>query len=187
MAVENAKKILDFWFKESLPEELFRQKDSFDKKIRNKFLNDYEKAIINEYDDWQDEPKSCLALIILLDQFSRNLFRNDKKAFEQDHKCRLIVNEAIDRGDLEKLDINEKLFFLLPLLHSEEISDHTYAHNLSNAHLKDHPQITLIKSSWKDHTEVIKRFKRYPHRNKALDRQSTSKEIEFLTKPSSSW
>ena len=187
MITKNAQNIFNFWFKESLPDELFRQKDSFDKKIRGKFFNDYEKAIINEYDDWQDEPKSCLALIILLDQFSRNLFRNDKKAFDQDHKCRLIVNESIDRGDLEKLDSNEKLFFLLPLLHSEEISDHTYVHNLANAHLKDHPQITLIKSSWKDHTEVIKRFKRYPHRNKVLDRQSNSEEKEFLTKPSSSW
>jgi len=187
MVVENEKKILDFWFKESLPEEIFRQKDSFDKKIRDKFFYDYEKAIINEYDYWQDEPKSCLALIILLDQFSRNLFRNDKKAFEQDHKCRLIVNEAIDRGHLEKLDINEKLFFLLPLLHSEEISDHTYAHNLSNAHLKNHPQIVLIKSSWKDHTDVIKKFKRYPHRNKVLDRQSTLEEIKLLSQPKSSW
>ena len=187
MVEENAQNILNFWFNESLPEELFRQKDSFDKKIRDKFFNDYEKAIINEYDDWQDESRSCLALIILLDQFSRNLFRNDKKAFEQDHKCRLIVNEAIDRGDLEKLDINEKLFFLLPLLHSEEISDHTYVHNLSNAHLKNHPQITLIKSSWKNHTDVIKKFKRYPHRNKVLDRQSTLEEIKLLSQPKSSW
>ena len=187
MIIENAKKILNFWFKESLPEELFRQKDSFDEKIRNKFFSDYEKAIINEYDDWQDEPKSCLALIILLDQFSRNLYRNDKKAFGQDYKCRLIVNEAIDRGDLEKLSINEKLFSLLPLLHSEEISDHTYVHNLSNAHLKDHPQITLIKSSWKDHTDVIKKFKRYPHRNKVLNRQSTPDEIEFLNQSNAAW
>jgi len=187
MVVENAQNILNFWFKESLPEELFRQKDSFDKKIRDKFFNDYEKAILNEYDDWQDEPKSCLALIILLDQFSRNLFRNNKKAFEQDHKCRLIVNEAIDRGDLEKLDINEKLFFLLPLLHSEEISDHTYVHNLSNAHLKNHPQIALIRSSWKNHTDVIKKFKRYPHRNKSLNRHSTPEEIELLSQPIPSW
>jgi len=185
--IENAKKILNFWFKESLPEELFRQKDSFDKKIKDRFFNDYNKAVINEYDDWQDEPKSCLALIILLDQFSRNLFRNNKKAFEQDHKCRLILNEAIDRGDLEKLDINEKLFFLLPLLHSEEISDHTYVHNLSNVHLKNHPQVVLIKSSWKNHTNVIKKFKRYPHRNKVLGRQSTPEEIEFLNQPNSSW
>jgi len=184
---KNAQNILDFWFIESLPEELFRQKDSFDKKINDRFFNDYEKATINEYDDWQDEPKSSLALIILLDQFSRNLFRNNRKAFEQDHKCRLIVNEAIDRGDLEKLSINEKLFFLLPLLHSEEISDHTYVHNLSNAHLKNHPQIVLIKSSWRDHTNVIKKFKRYPHRNKILDRQSTPEEIDFLNSPNSSW
>ena len=187
MITKNAQNILDFWFNESLPEELFRQKDYFDKKIKNRFFYDYEKAIINEYDDWQDKPKSSLALIILLDQFSRNLFRNNKKAFEQDHKCRLIVNEAIDRGDLEKLSINEKLFFLLPLLHSEEISDHTYVHNLSNIHLKDHPQIVLIKSSWRDHTNVIKKFKIYPHRNKVLDRQSTSEEIDFLNTPNSSW
>ena len=187
MIVDKVKNILDFWFKESLPEELFRQKDSFDKKIRDRFLNDYEKAIINEYDEWQDYPKSCLALIILLDQFSRNLFRNNKKAFAQDHKCRLIVNEAIDRGDLEKLDTNEKLFFLLPLLHSEEISDHVYVNNLSNVHLKDHPQISLINSSWKNHTDVLKRFKRYPHRNKVLERQSTPEEIEFLNQPNSSW
>ena len=187
MITKKAQNILDFWFKESLPEELFRQKDSFDKKIRDQFFIDYEKAIINEYDDWQDEPKSCLALIILLDQFSRNLFRNNKKAFEQDHKCRLIVNEAIDRGDLEKFSINEKLFFLLPLLHSEEISDHAYVNNLSHVHLKNHPQIGLIKSSWKNHTDIIKKFKRYPHRNKVLDRQSTAEEIEFLRHPNSSW
>ena len=187
MTKDKVKKILNFWFKESLPEELFRQKDYFDKKIRDQFYNDYEKAIINEYDEWQDYPKSCLALIILLDQFSRNLFRNDQKAFAQDHKCRLIVNEAIDRGDLEKLDTNEKLFFLLPLLHSEEISDHIYVNNLSNVHLKNHPQIMLIKSSWKNHTDVLKKFKRYPHRNKVLERQSTPEEIEFLSQPNSSW
>jgi len=184
---KSAQNILDFWFKESLPEELFRQKDSFDEKIRDRFFNDYEKASINEYDDWQDDPKSCLALIILLDQFSRNLFRNDKKAFRQDHKCRLIVNEAVDRGDLEKLNSNEKLFFILPLLHSEEISDHTYVHNLSNLHLKNHPQISLIKSSWKNHTDVIKKFKRYPHRNRVLDRQSTKDELDFLDTANSSW
>ena len=184
---KKAQEILNFWFNESLPEELFRKKDSFDKKIRDRFFNDYKKAIINEYDEWQDDTKSCLALIILLDQFSRNLFRNDNKAFAQDHKCRLIVNEAIDRGDLENLDVNEKLFFLLPLLHSEEISDHVYVNNLLNVHLKDHPQITLIKTSWKNHTDVLKKFKRYPHRNKVLERQSTPEEIEFLNQPSSSW
>ena len=184
---KKAQEILNFWFNESLPEELFRKKDSFDKKIRDRFFNDYEKAIINEYDEWQDDTKSCLALIILLDQFSRNLFRNDNKAFAQDHKCRLIVNEAIDRGDLEKLDVNEKLFFLLPLLHSEEISDHVYVNNLLNVHLKDHPQITLIKTSWKNHTDVLKKFKRYPHRNLVLGRKSTPEEIEFLSQPNSSW
>jgi uncharacterized protein (DUF924 family) len=179
--------ILDFWFKETLPEERFRQKDSFDAKIKSKFIEDYNKAIINDYDEWQDSPKTCLALVILLDQFSRNLFRNDKRAFNQDHKCRLIVNEAIDRGDLENLDVNEKLFIFLPLLHSEEISDHIYIHKLCDLHLKDHPQIKLIKSSWNDHTDTIKRFKRYPHRNKLLNRKSTAQEFEFLKLSNSFW
>ena len=65
MITKKAQNILEFWFKESLPEELFRQKDSFDKKIKDRFFNDYEKAKINEYDDWQDNTKTCLALIIL--------------------------------------------------------------------------------------------------------------------------
>ena len=79
MTVDKAKNILDFWFKDSLPEELFRQKDSFDKKIRDRFFDDYEKAIINEYDEWQDDPKSCLALIILLDHFLEIFLEMTKK------------------------------------------------------------------------------------------------------------
>ena len=184
---KNAKAILDFWFKEALPEEHFRQKDSFDKKIKKRFSKDYQAAISNEYAEWQDYPKSCLALIILLDQFSRNLFRNDKRAFDQDQKSRLIVNEAIDRGDLEKLDENEILFFLLPLIHSEEVSDHVYVHKLGDLHIKNHPQKKLIKSSWNDHTDTIKQFKRYPHRNKLLGRISTEPERLFLKQPNSSW
>ena len=184
---KKAQRILDFWFKEALPEEHFRQKDSFDKKIKQNFFKDYIAAISNEYDEWIDTPKTCLALIILLDQFSRNLFRNNKRAFQQDHKCRLIVNEAIDRGDLEKLNMNEKLFFLLPLLHSEEISDHIYVHKLGDLHLKNHPQMKLIKNSWNDHTDTIKKFKRYPHRNKLLERKSTKDEELFLKLPNSKW
>ena len=70
----------------------FKKDEKFDQLIRDKFEEDYKKAISNEYDDWQDEPLTCLALIILLDQFSRNLYRNDKKSFEYDFKARLIVN-----------------------------------------------------------------------------------------------
>jgi uncharacterized protein (DUF924 family) len=184
---ESVKAILDFWFVESSLEDLFKRSKDFDQKIRNRFMSDYEKAIDNQYEDWQDDPESCVALIILLDQFSRNLFRDDKQAFAQDYKARLITNEAVDRGYLEDINLDQKNFMLLPLLHSEDISDHVYAQNLCDAHLKNHPQFIDIKKAWDDHTYVIKKFGRYPHRNKILGRTSTPEEELFLQKPNSSW
>jgi uncharacterized protein (DUF924 family) len=184
---ERAKAILDFWFVESSPEELFKRSEDFDQKIRNRFMSDYEKVIDNQYEDWQDDPESCVALIILLDQFSRNLFRDDKLAFAQDYKARLITNEAVDRGYLEDINLDQKHFMLLPLLHSEDISDHVYAQNLCNTYLKSHPQFNEIKKAWDDHTYTIKKFGRYPHRNKILGRTSTPEEELFLQQPNSSW
>jgi uncharacterized protein (DUF924 family) len=184
---ERVKAILNFWFKESAPEEHFKRNDNFDKKIRNFFENDYQKAINNELEDWQDDPTTCLALIILLDQFSRNLFRDSPKAFAYDKKVRLIVNEAIDRGDLEKLNNNEKFFFILPLIHSEDISDHIFAHKLCDSFLKTHPKIDNIKKQFNYHTTPIKKFGRYPHRNKILERKSTDVGKKFLSNPNTSW
>ena len=80
MIPKKAQEILDFWFKETPAEKRFKKDEAFDKTIRDKFLNDYELASQNEYDDWQDQPMSALALVILFDQFSRNMFRDDKKA-----------------------------------------------------------------------------------------------------------
>jgi len=184
---ERAKAILDFWFIKSSSEYYFKKNDKFDKKIRDRFKNDYKKAANNELEDWQDKPYCCLALIILLDQFSRNLNRNSPLAFVNDHKARLIVNEAVDRGDLEILDQNQKLFLLLPLIHSEAISDHIFAHKLREAYLIDHPYHKDIKKSWDYHTNAIKKFNRYPHRNVILKRTSTKDEIIFLSGPNSSW
>ena len=182
-----AKVVLDFWFVETPPEKRFKKDQVFDQLIKNKFLKDYELASSNEYDDWQDTPMCTLALIILFDQFSRNMFRDDKKAFEQDHKTRLIVNDAVYAGFLEKMDESQKFFMLLPLIHSEEITDHDMAYHLLDKYLKDHSGLADIKKFWKDHTLAIKRFHRYPHRNKILGRESTPEEIEFLKGPDSSW
>ena len=179
--------ILNFWFVEASPEDLFKRNEIFDQKIRSKFFTDYQKALENKCDDWQNLPESCLALIILLDQFSRNLFRDDKKAFDQDYKARLISNNAIARGYLEKLKISQKVFMLLPLLHSEDINDHDYVHSLCDTYLKDHFQFEMIKKIWNDHTKTIKKFGRYPHRNQILGRSSTKEEELFLQQPNSSW
>ena len=184
---ERAKAVLYFWFKESRPEEHFKQNDDFDKRIRTLFEKDYQKAIKNELEDWQDNPKTCLALVIILDQFSRNLFRDDSKAFKYDKIARLVVNEAIDRGDLEVLNNDEKFFLILPLIHSEDISDHIFAHKICNLLLKAHPSIKNIKKQFDYHTAPIKKFGRYPHRNKVLQRKSTKEEELFLLTKNTSW
>lgn len=184
---DRAEKILNFWFIETPSEKRFKKDQKFDEEIKKNFLKDYQLAKNNEYDDWQDSPKECLALIILLDQFSRNLFRDDKRAFECDQKARLIVNEAVYSGYLEELDHAERLFMLLPLIHSEEIIDHERAYKLAGKYLIDHPGIEEINKFWQDHTNAIRKFSRYPHRNKILGRKSTVQEIKFLEQPNSSW
>ena len=182
-----AREILNFWFKDTPPKKRFQKHKDFDLLIKEKFLKDYELASKNEYDDWQDSALGCLALVILFDQFSRNIFRDDKKAFEQDHKTRLIVNDAVYAGFLEQMDESQRFFMILPLIHSEEITDHDMAYYLVDKYLKDHSGLADIKKFWKDHTIAIKRFHRYPHRNKILGRQSTQEEIDFLKEPNSSW
>ena len=101
---DRAQAILDFWFDDLIVEKRFKKDEKFDQLIREKFGEDHNKATSNEYDYWQDEPLTCLALIILLDQFSRNLYRNDKKSFEYDFKARLIVNDAVYNGYLDQMD-----------------------------------------------------------------------------------
>ena len=187
MIPERAQVILDFWFKETPSEMRFKKDEKFDQKIKNNFLKDYELACQNEYDDWQDNPMSCLALVVLFDQFSRNMFRNDKKSFAQDQKTRLIVNDAVYSGYLEAMNVNQRLFMLLPLIHSEEISDHEMAFYLLNKYLREHEGYNEIKKFWQDHTKVVRKFHRYPHRNEILGRESTEEEIEFLKSPNSSW
>ena len=144
-------------------------------------------AVNNNYDKWQDNPEECVALIVLLDQLSRNFYRNDPKAYEQDYKSRLIVKEAVKKGFLEKLDKDKIHFLLLPLIHSENISDHIFGHQLVDTYLQDHMEYKKIKKAWDDHTVAIKKFGRYPHRNKILKRNSTIDEQEFLKQPDSSW
>ena len=122
--------ILDFWFVETPDEKKFKKDLKFDQVIKNKFLNDYELAIQNKLDSWQDTARGCLALIILLDQFSRNLFRESGKAFDQDEKSRSVLLKIIANNFLDEMNENERLFALLPLIHSENISDHEKAYKL---------------------------------------------------------
>jgi len=180
-------KILNFWFEETSAEKKFKKDLKFDQVIKDKFFNDYNLASQNKLDDWQDTDRGCLALIILLDQFSRNLFRESGKAFEQDKKARSVLLKIITKNFLDKMNESERLFALLPLIHSENILDHKKAYELMDKFLKKHSELEKIKFFWLDHTAAIKRFGRYPHRNKVLNRVSSDDEIEFLKSPNSSW
>ena len=182
-----AQAILNFWFEETPPEKRFKKDENFDLLIKNKFLSDYEKASNDEFNDWKSNAKSSLALVILFDQFSRNMFRDLKRAFEQDSKTRLIVHYAIKSNYLDEMDQSQRFFMLLPLIHSEEMFDHEMAYHFLELYLKDHPGLADIKKFWKDHTNAIKKFNRYPHRNRILGRESTKEEVEFLKGPNSSW
>ena len=115
------------------------------------------------------------------------MFRYHKRAFEQDSKTRLIVHYAIKSDFLKEMDHSQRFFMLLPLIHSEEMFDHEMAYHFMELYLQEHPELVDIKKFWKDHTKAIKKFNRYPHRNKILGRVSTKEEIEFLNGPNSSW
>ena len=140
-----AKTIIDFWFIKTSSEKRFKKDEAFDLEIKNNFMEDHKLAKSGECEDWLNTAKECLALIILLDQFSRNLFRDKKEAFDQDHKARLVVNQGIYLGHLQELNETERLFFLLPLIHSEELIDHERAYALIDKYFKQHPDIAKIK------------------------------------------
>ena len=182
-----AQAILDFWFVETPSEKQFQKDEKLDQLIREKFLNDYEKASLNDYDDWQDSAMGSLALVILLDQFSRNMFRDQKRAYEQDSKTRLIVHYAIKSDFFKEMNQSQRFFMLLPLIHSEEMFDHEMAYHFLELYLQEHPGLINIKKFWKDHTRAIKKFNRYPHRNKILGRVSTREEISYLNSSKSTW
>ena len=187
MINERAKAILEFCFIKTSLEQWFKKDDEFDNILKSTFMKDYIKAINNEYDDWKNNSEECVALIILLDQLSRNYFRNNSKAYDQDNKCVLIVKEAISKKYLDNIDNDKIHFLLLPLIHSEDISNHELGHKLVDQYLYNHPEYKNIKKAWDDHSVAIKKFGRYPHRNKILNRESTDEEEIFLKQPNSSW
>lgn len=188
-----AQEILDFWFGDTtgFRQEWFRKDPTYDAKIRAQFGEDLERAIQGEYDDWAETPQGRLALIILLDQFSRNLFRGSPKSWSQDPKSLDLTLKGIDAGHDKKLTLNQRFFFYLPLQHAEDPD----MQDLSIAQYKglseEYPDPDSIAHNGLDyahrHQVIIERFGRYPHRNEIMGRESTPEEVEFLKGPNSSF
>ncbi|MBD2462190.1 DUF924 domain-containing protein [Oscillatoria sp. FACHB-1407] len=185
--------ILDFWFGNPIEsysqrKKLWFVKDlSVDQTLRDRFLSTYEQAAAGELDNWQSQPSSCLALIIVLDQFPRNIFRGEPRAFATDPQARIIAKGAIARGFDQQLEPIQRFFFYLPLEHSEDLADQHQSIALYQALVVDFPELQDGLEYAIRHRDVIQRFGRFPHRNAILNRPSTPEEIEFLKQPGSSF
>jgi len=185
----SAEDVLDFWFgprasRGSTRPEWFRKDVKFDAEIRDRFGELHARAARRELEPWRAEPASMLALVVVLDQFSRNLHRDDARAFAQDAYARECAREAIARGDEAKLLPAERMFLYLPFEHSEDLADQRYAVDRMRS-LESFPETKGLAQWAEKHEAVVRRFGRFPHRNAALGRESTPEEIEFLGQPGS--
>ena len=166
--------VLAFW-REAGPDRWYAHDDAFDAEIRTRFLSTYEAAAAGALSGWEGSPEDALALLLVLDQFPRNMFRNDARAFAADPLARAVADRAIARGFDQQVDAGERLFFYLPFEHSEETADQARCVALHRA-LGD---ADLLK--WAElHADIIARFGRFPHRNGALGRATTPDEQAFL-------
>jgi uncharacterized protein (DUF924 family) len=198
--MERAEEIIRYWFgdlDQSTPEKgrfgmWFGKDDKVDAEIRESFGADLERAGRGELDQWMASPRTMLALIVLLDQFPRNIFRGTAQAFAFDPKAREVVNTGLARGFDQALPLFARMFFYLPLMHSESLEDQDRALELYRKLIAAAPEnmkeaIGGANKFADRHREIIARFGRFPHRNLALGRVSTPEEIEFLKEPMSSF
>ena len=174
------KSILDFWFIECSPKMWFKKNDKFDALIRNRFLNLIKKSLKTNIEDVNIALDTYLSLIILLDQFTRNVFRNSSKSFEGDNKAVKLTKIAIDNNFIKGSNHHYNSFFLMPLMHSENILDHRLGLPLFKKFTNENTFKFALK-----HKDIIDKFDRFPHRNNVLGRISTKSELEFLTLPGS--
>lgn len=174
-------KILQFWFNDIDPDQWRRFDPVFDELLKERFLTVLQQAAAGELSTWRDTVKGRLAEIIILDQFSRNIYRDTPLAFAQDGMALLLTQEAITVGALSELNETERNFFLMPFMHSESRVIHAQAEALFKQYAPARYQAEL------KHKVIIDRFGRYPHRNDILGRVSTQEEIEFLKLPGSSF
>jgi uncharacterized protein (DUF924 family) len=166
--------IVSFW-SEAGPDKWFKQDEGFDQAIRLKFLPTYEAAANGELAAWEQSAEGALALVILLDQFSRNMFRGNARAFATDALAQAVADRALARGFDQATDLAMRPFFYLPFMHSEALIDQDRSVRLYET-LGDAEQLRYAT----EHRDVVQRFGRFPHRNRALGRDTTPAEQAFL-------
>jgi uncharacterized protein (DUF924 family) len=188
-----AGEVLDFWFgREDDPEygqfreEWFRKDPEFDARVTKQFADLYEEATAGGLDGWRDEAASCLALVIVLDQFPRNMFRGDGRTHAEDDRAlgasKYAVEHALDR----ELPAFQRMFLYMPFMHSESVEDQRRSVELFER-LAGEAGAPDVVSYAVGHRDIVERFGRFPHRNEILGRETTPEETVFLTTEGSSF
>lgn len=202
--METQKSIQEFWFGDDADyaddavtaarqAKLWWSKDeSLDALIRQRFATYSESALAGNLDDWALTSEGCVSLILLCDQFPRNMYRDTPAAFASDAKALALSKAGLAGGLDKKLRAIQRVFFYLPFEHSESLADQDYAvalfEQLAGEASAAHKFIfDNFLNFARRHREVIRRFQRFPHRNKILGRASTAEELEFLSQPGSSF
>ena len=174
--------VLAYWFEELTPPQWFEKNLEMDAQIIARFSAVHERARRGELVSWRETPQGRLAEVIVLDQFSRNMFRDTPDAFASDVLALERARAAIDQGADQELSPQHRMFLYMPFMHSESAEVHVEAvrlfESLGNSKALEFEHL---------HKVIIDRFGRYPHRNEVLGRTSTPQEREFLTQPNSSF
>jgi uncharacterized protein (DUF924 family) len=166
--------VLRFW-RDAGPDRWFAADTAFDAEIRSRFLPTYERAAAGQLAEWEVSPDGALALTIVLDQFSRNMFRGDARTYAADPLARTVADRALARGFDARVAASDRPFFYLPFMHSEHLPDQERCVALYRAH----GDAEGLKYAL-HHADIIGRFGRFPHRNAVLGRASTEAESKFL-------
>lgn len=174
--------IIAFWFEESTPEQWFKKDEGFDRTVIEHFRETYDAVVADGHANWRGDAEGCLAEILVLDQFSRNMFRDDPKAFAADARALACLKHAIAEGFDKQLAEEKRKFLYMPLMHSESAADQELSISMFST-LDDENTLDFAHR----HKVIIDRFGRYPHRNAVLGRESTAEEEIFLAQPGSSF
>ena len=188
-----AGEVLDFWFgREGDPEygqfrnEWFRKDPEFDARVTQQFADLYEEAAVGNLDGWRDDAESCLALVIVLDQFPRNMFRGDGRTHAEDDRALGASKYAVERALDRELPAFQRMFLYMPFMHSESVEDQRRSVELFER-LAGEEGAPDVVSYAVAHRDIVEQFGRFPHRNEILGRETTPEEAVFLTKEGSSF
>ncbi len=166
--------VISFW-REAGPDKWFSKDETFDQACRDRFMPTYEAAARGDLNEWELTPEGALAVILLLDQFPRNMFRGQRETYKTDPVALMAADRAIERGYDHKVEPLFRRFFYLPFMHSESLADQERSVALNGA-LGEEDSVKYAHH----HHDIVARFGRFPHRNAILGRETTPEEEAFL-------